>query len=54
MGFTLQMYTHMRPSSHDRARQQRTVGWTALLHGSRSKAHPGLGCEEPDKDPGLI
>ncbi|GAA1712365.1 hypothetical protein GCM10009745_70690 [Kribbella yunnanensis] len=57
-GFTLQMYTHMLPSSHDRARQAvnrrlERLG-LRLTEQRRSRPEIGPGYEDPDTGPGLV
>ncbi|WP_329001099.1 site-specific integrase [Kribbella sp. NBC_00709] len=57
-GFTLQMYTHMLPSSYDRARQavDRRLERLALrlTEQSRSRADHGSDLDEPDPGLGLV
>ncbi|WP_405060213.1 site-specific integrase [Kribbella sp. NBC_01505] len=57
-GFTLQMYTHMLASSHDRARQAvdrrlERLG-LRLTEQRRSRPQIGTGYDEPDPGPGLV
>ena len=57
-GFTLQMYTHLLPSSYDRARQAvdrrlaRVAPWATEQR--RSRADPDAGYGDLDDDPGLL
>ena len=57
-GFTLQMYTHMLPSSYDRARQaiDRRLERLALrlTEQSRSRADLGPDLDDIDKGPDLL
>jgi integrase len=57
-GFTLQMYTHMLPSSYDRARQavDRRLERLALrlTEQSRSRADRSADPGDPDAGPGLV
>ncbi|GAA1582145.1 hypothetical protein GCM10009789_39860 [Kribbella sancticallisti] len=57
-GFTLQMYTHMLPSSYDRARQavDRRLERLArrLTEQSRSRAQIGPAPEDPEQGAGLL
>ncbi|WP_405064678.1 tyrosine-type recombinase/integrase [Kribbella sp. NBC_01505] len=57
-GFTLRMYTHMLPSSHDRARlavdrRLERLG-LRLTEQRRSRAANGPGYDEPEPGPGLL
>lgn len=57
-GFTLQMYTHMLPSSYDRARQavDRRLARLALrlTEQSRSRADQGPDFDDIERGPGLF
>jgi hypothetical protein len=57
-GLTLQMYTHMLPSSYDRARQAVDRRLTRLARRltdqSRTRLEIGPELEPPDPRPGLL
>ena len=57
-GFTLQMYTHLLPSSYERARQavdRRMERFASrLTEQSRSRANPGTERDDLDAGPGLL
>ncbi|WP_329479087.1 hypothetical protein OG555_40440 [Kribbella sp. NBC_01484] len=53
-GFTLQMYTHMLPSSYDRARQAVDRRLERLASRLTEQGHPGPDFEDPSTGPHLL